>query len=232
MRIETRRERIRARIERLKAFAKGKDLSLYGEAKSGIPLGQPILVGHHSERRHRRHLERIERMVRAGFDAQKKIEALESTLASIGRNMIASDNPDAKTLLAAKIVKLEQQRVDMKEHNKLARKNGTATHEYWKLANLGQEISRYKKRLDAMDTINAGFGPFEVNGFKVEIVNFQVQVTCPYKPNQETRNLLKRTPIALKWSTISKKWVRKHTETTSTQYYRQELIKVLEQAKE
>jgi len=55
-------ERAKAKAERLESWATSastkaderfaaSDLS---ESKSGIPFGQPILVGHHSERRHRR----------------------------------------------------------------------------------------------------------------------------------------------------------------------------------
>ncbi|MEV0283514.1 DUF3560 domain-containing protein [Kribbella sp. NPDC050820] len=49
----------------------------------GIPLGQPILIGHHSERRHRRDLQRIQDLTRksveesrAADDAQRRAEAL------------------------------------------------------------------------------------------------------------------------------------------------------------
>lgn len=40
----------------------------------GIPMGQPILVGHHSERRHRRDLERAEGHLRAGIAATRQAE--------------------------------------------------------------------------------------------------------------------------------------------------------------
>lgn len=40
------------------------------QISAGIPLGQPILVGHHSERRHRRDLERINQATRRSIDAE------------------------------------------------------------------------------------------------------------------------------------------------------------------
>jgi hypothetical protein len=43
----------------------------------GIPAGQPILVGHHSERRHRRDLERAENLRRKGSAEADKAEYLE-----------------------------------------------------------------------------------------------------------------------------------------------------------
>jgi hypothetical protein len=39
-----------------------------------IPVGQPILVGHHSERRHRRDLARIDANLRASFEASDEAE--------------------------------------------------------------------------------------------------------------------------------------------------------------
>src|SRR5690606_225754 len=44
---------------------------------SAIPPGQPILVGHHSERRHRRDLNRINGLTRKGFDALEESKRLE-----------------------------------------------------------------------------------------------------------------------------------------------------------
>lgn len=39
-----------------------------------IPMGQPVLVGHHSERRHRKDLERIERGITRGVEESRKTE--------------------------------------------------------------------------------------------------------------------------------------------------------------
>lgn len=41
------------------------------QISAGIPFGQPILVGHHSESRHRRDLERIDRATRVAIDADQ-----------------------------------------------------------------------------------------------------------------------------------------------------------------
>ena len=260
-------ERLEKRIERLKSFAEGKDLSMFGEARSGIPLGQPILVGHHSERRHRRHLERIERIVRAGYDAEKKAKQLQERLAGIhSSRAIASDNPDARQLVADKMAKLETQRDKFKTLNALVRKNKTPeslcealklafpeikgdpmstaiellTPDFagrvgipdYRLTNMGAEIRRLKKRLDALSVIQSEFKPFEINEIKIDMVDGQIQVEFPWKPCEETREKLKRSPLALKWSSYSKKWVRKHTETTCSQYFQTELKKVLSEARE
>ncbi|WP_132290495.1 DUF3560 domain-containing protein [Kribbella sp. VKM Ac-2568] len=36
-----------------------------------IPLGQPILVGHHSERRHRRDIERMDRLMQRRWSCRR-----------------------------------------------------------------------------------------------------------------------------------------------------------------
>lgn len=97
---QARIERLKKHIARLDKFADGKDLSMFGELKSGIPMSQPILVGHHSERRHRKHLERIERIVRPGYNASKKADQLRERLNSLlNANIIQVDNPNAKSLI-------------------------------------------------------------------------------------------------------------------------------------
>lgn len=55
-----RAERLDARAERLEADA-GSARQRRGRLQEAIPLGQPVLVGHHSQRRHERDLERIDR---------------------------------------------------------------------------------------------------------------------------------------------------------------------------
>lgn len=42
------------------------------QSLSCIPLGQPILVGHHSERRHRNHLKKVDHMIQTFLEASSK----------------------------------------------------------------------------------------------------------------------------------------------------------------
>lgn len=51
---------------------------------SMIPPGQPILVGHHSERRHRRDLDRMDSGMRKGVEESKKSEYYADRARSIG----------------------------------------------------------------------------------------------------------------------------------------------------
>ena len=60
----TRRERLEARLEKRRAWKASREaksaraFNASSKATEGIPLGQPILVGHHSERRHRAALDK------------------------------------------------------------------------------------------------------------------------------------------------------------------------------
>jgi hypothetical protein len=50
---------------------------------SVIPPGQPILVGHHSEKRHRKHLEHIDNLGKKGLEAMKQAESHKRKAATL-----------------------------------------------------------------------------------------------------------------------------------------------------
>lgn len=90
-----------------------------------IPLGQPILVGHHSEKADRRFRNRIHGHFTKGNELQKKSEFYASKASSAeSNNSIMSDDPDAMGKLDAKIRRLETRRDFMKAINKAWRKAG------------------------------------------------------------------------------------------------------------
>lgn len=263
-------ERLRARAEKKRQVAEANGLDLFSEEKSGIPLGQPILVGHHSERRHRRHLERIENRVRKGMEAGRQASELEERAAAAEtRTAIDSDNPEASTLIADKIKKLETERDRYKMLNALMRASvdcvdpvfvltGKIMEKFpdvrdarqmavnlltpdfagrigipaYRLTNLGAEIRRLKKRAAVVEVVQSSdaFESYKVGEILVELMNGQIQVEFPWKPNEATRDKLKRSPIALKWSSYSGRWVRKHTATTCGEWFKKALREALEQA--
>ncbi len=73
-------ERAEDRAERMASYAANAEArSAAGyqrahEIADMIPFGQPILVGHHSERRHRRDLDRMDRGMRTAVDESAKAE--------------------------------------------------------------------------------------------------------------------------------------------------------------
>lgn len=121
--LEAKRERLLARAEKLRresdaAYNQGKAIA------SHIPFGQPILVGHHSERRHRRDIDRINRAYDRAFKAHKAAGETEARAEAVGTGGISGDDPDAITKLREKLAGLEVSQCHMVEVNKAWRKAG------------------------------------------------------------------------------------------------------------
>ena len=108
-----------------------------GEKNTGIPFGQPILVGHHSEQRHRKHLKRIDAKVQKGFDASNKAEYYEGKVRAVENNKaIFSDDPEAVTKLKVKIEKLDLLQQQMKATNKIVKSKKKNYTQEQKMENL------------------------------------------------------------------------------------------------
>ncbi|MUK41524.1 DUF3560 domain-containing protein [Aliivibrio fischeri] len=119
-RVNSKRERLEERAEKA---AKQSD-TFYKASKdraSMIPFGQPILVGHHSEKRARKDAERIFNDMGKSVAASKKAEYLANRAQSVGTNGIASDDPEAVVKLKSKLESLERSQEIMKSVNRLLR---------------------------------------------------------------------------------------------------------------
>jgi len=167
------RDRRLARAERLRGWAEKREArSAAGFASArriadGIPMGQPILIGHHSERHHRRDIGRIDAGMRAGIDHADKAREMAGKADEIERqadHAIYSDDVDAVERLTEKIAGLEAQREHMKAENAAFTKSpeGKAAlkaepsayqrscmrpHQAYELQNLGGNITRARERL-------------------------------------------------------------------------------------
>lgn len=127
----TRRERLEAKLDKRLEWAEGRDAKAsrhFNTARTiadGIPFGQPILVGHHSEKHARRDAGRIDSNMRNACDSSDmaahhrgKAAGIESQL----NGSIFSDDPDALEALEARIAELNAKRDKMKASNKAFRK--------------------------------------------------------------------------------------------------------------
>jgi hypothetical protein len=181
-------ERKEARISRYEERARKMSQEAAARREKGrkmaemIPFGQPVLIGHHSEGRHRRDLGRIheafEKSVEAGGKAayyQDKAETAASNRA------ISGDNPEAVNLYREKLEKLEAAQERMKAVNKAFPKGDEAlkalgmdddkiaamkegikkSHPWdnkpypsWALSNNSAEIRRIKARIAELEKLN------------------------------------------------------------------------------
>ncbi len=127
----TRRERLERKLEKRQQWAESRSadadrrFNAAHSIVSQIPLGQPILVGHHSEKRHRRDLDRVDANMRAGCesaDMAKHHAQKAAGLADQLESSIFSDDPDAIEQLEARIAELEAERGRIKAYNASCRK--------------------------------------------------------------------------------------------------------------
>ena len=176
--------RVRRLIRRaawLKVEAARKAVHSHGIGR-GIPFGQPILVGHHSERRHRNAIEKMHNATRKSIElSNAAADAERAARAAIKSHAISSDDPTACEQLREKIEKMEAQRDNMKAINKLCQANdieglksrGLSEQQIhtlmspkysfekkgfqgWQLTNLGANIRRCKERLKELEEKTQG----------------------------------------------------------------------------
>jgi len=102
-----------------------------------IPLGQPILVGHHSEGRDRRYRGRIEKKFRKSFELQDQAQDLARRAKAAENNKtVSSDDPDAVDKLREKVAKLRKNQEAMKAANSIVRSKKKSDEE--KIAELAE----------------------------------------------------------------------------------------------
>lgn len=175
----TTREKRLAKAERLREWADGRDGkadAAYQGVKSiteRIPFGQPILVGHHSERGARADQRRIENGMDKFCEHNAKAGEMRSRADNIerqARGAIYSDDTDALERLAAKVASLEAQRDAMKARNADYRKahrdelkaltaygrDRALPHQGYELTNLGSTIRTARKRLEDLSQPETG----------------------------------------------------------------------------
>lgn len=124
----TRKERQEARAERYRQIAENADkrataaFNASSAAVENIPLGQPILVGHHSEKAHRRALVRSNgAMMRSVHESEKAAYYRQKAEAAENNNNIYLGDDDAIERLKKKIAELTALQEQMKGANKIIR---------------------------------------------------------------------------------------------------------------
>lgn len=107
-----------------------------------LVLGEPIKVGHHSEKRHRRAIEEAQNNMSKSCLAANKAREYEFKAETLQHRLekeINLDTPESVGLLVERLEYLERQRQDLKNDNETAP---------CQLKNLGANIRRYRERLE------------------------------------------------------------------------------------
>lgn len=147
----TRRERLERKLEKRQdwsagaaakadsAFQRSQDLVKH------IPMGQPVLVGHHSERRHRNTLDKSWNALGKSVELSHLAEHHASKAAGLERQLdrnIFSDDADAVEALEQRIAENEAKRDGWKKINAMYRKGDAAG-----LAAVGLDLERLRESL-------------------------------------------------------------------------------------
>ena len=233
-RVERRRQRLlkAAELSRQRSDAAQKSADFIAYHTSG----QPILVGHHSEKRHRKQLDKMWRNLRTASDEHKRAEEYERRAVSVGSAGISSDDPDAPDKIRERIAELEKKRDSLKRVNAQYRKGGwdavdgiseqtrarlksnMDAHtwirqpvESWVFSNLGANIRRLKARLQEIERMaeQPEAAPVErESGIRIEEDKYdnRIRIFFPSKPDERARLLLKRN--GFRWSPTAGAWQR------------------------
>lgn len=184
---EARQQARRERLERIAEKLEREGNARYARARqlaAAIPFGQPILVGHHSERRDRNYRTRIHTTFGKAFEQLKAAGEYSARAAAVGAGGVSSDDPDAIAKLRQQLEEHEARRARMlavnKAHARWLKKPATleaaelsesdkATIRNYKpayswephpfapfeLTNLGANIRRIKQRIAALEKQHA-----------------------------------------------------------------------------
>jgi hypothetical protein len=229
-----RKTRYAEKAKKLKAEA-GKLYKYDCHQMSQIPPGQPILIGHHSEKRHRNDLERSHARMRKIMSLTEKAEYYEQR-AAFTTDAISSDDEDAITKLNNKLARLAQKQIDMKRINQEYRKSGSLdtvtgiTEEMkevfknffilfpyekmpyppYKFTNNGAKIRRLKQRIAALEKKQktAAREDFVGKGYTIQEnkEDNRIWVIFDAKPSREICQIMKHN--GFKWSPSRSAWVR------------------------
>lgn len=191
----SRQEKKEARISRygeLARKAERESQNAYNASNSAvehIPMGQPILVGHHSERSHRAALERSHNAMHRSIVLDEKAEYYRRKAEAAENNdAIYAEDDNAVERLQEKIAGLEKLQQQMKDANKIFRsKKLTGDQKITELAKLGIDEGHARKMLAGDFIGRIGYADYQLQNNNAVIRNA--------KQRLEQVKKLKDTPV-------------------------------------
>lgn len=230
---EDRRQRLLARSDAKRQEAERR-FRMSGEGLP--PSGEPIKVGHHSEGRHRRAIERSWDNLGRSVKASEEADRLASRAHSVGKGGISSDDPDAIEKLKKKLAKLKEMQALKKRGNAAYKKGGeTALREVvgdkiadavisllaqswygkkpfpsYDLTNSNANMKRIRERIAQLERDRAAKPATDIEGegfiIHENVDANRIQIIFDDKPGQEMRLRLKK--YAFRWSPSQGAWQR------------------------
>jgi len=170
---EDRRTRYRERAT--KAAAAAAQFRDRADAIARCMNGQPILIGHHSEKRHRAAIGRLDGLARKVIAEREKAAHYLRRANSIGES-ISSDDPDAVAKLQSRLEDHERAHGRMKVINdcwRLAGKPGPDDNEGWqsiakRCGETGEMLGRVRASMRTDPLSRAPFPPYALQNSSAE----------------------------------------------------------------
>lgn len=119
-----RKERMLDRADRLRTTGRAK-IDSGMSALRAIPFGQPILIGHHSEKRDRSYRAKAGARIDRGMETVQIADDVERRANAVGTGGISSDDPDATVKLTSQLASLKASQRQMLAINKAWVKAGS-----------------------------------------------------------------------------------------------------------
>ncbi|WP_276484771.1 DUF3560 domain-containing protein [Paraflavitalea pollutisoli] len=203
--------------------------------QSYIPMGQPIMVGHHSEQRDRNYRKKIQNKYGKAFKVRDAAQYYSDKATTIQNNSaIYSDDPTALEQRLQKLAELQAWQQFMKDANSCIRKKDktaflqlpSATEQQWneltkpdrvhgcgypryKLQYNNAEIKRQQRQIAFLqDQFTMPVLDITVNDIRL-LTNKdanRIQLIFPGKPSEQIRQQLRKN--SFKWSPTQGAWQR------------------------
>jgi hypothetical protein len=231
---DARIERMRAKAARLEVAAKGAHAQARAVADL-IPMGQPVLVGHHSQRRHERDLDRMRRSFTKSVELTRDAEALARRADRAERSTaVSSDDPEAVEKLREKLARLNASRERMRAANAAIRSGGDVVGALvalgfredqarkllerdfggrvgfpdYALRNAAGEAARVERRIKELERRATTAAPAEVviGDARISEAENRVRITFPEVPPEALRRALKGR--GFRWAPSVGAWQR------------------------
>lgn len=183
--MSNREEKKQERIERYEQYARNAEKQSYEACNrsnsyvAGIPMGQPILVGHHSEKKHRNALEKSWNAMEKSVKLSEKAEYYrDKAKAAANNDAIYTEDDDAEERLTQKIADLERLQEMMKSANKIIRNNKLSQIEkITQLQNVGFSEPKAQELFLPNCFGRIGFESFELRNNNANINRYKYRLT-------------------------------------------------------
>ena len=238
---EKRQQERKERYLQLAEQAERESATVWHQAQKmadAIPMGQPILVGHHSERADRAFRGRIDAKQHKAFDLSSKAAYYRDKAESVGTGGISGLDPDAVAKLEKELEKRIKAQEEMKAANRAVKMKdiekgnaklremgytdsnisdlrkpdfcGRIGYPDYALQNNNASIRRIKERIAELKAQSENEMPEKENDlYRFFQADGRYQFVFDGKPADEVRAILKGN--GFKWSPSRGAWVRQVT---------------------